>query len=91
VGAGRLPPATGVPEGIGCCTAEDSGGVVTAKADTTGAFTGPEGPEGWIFAGGISSRESSLRERFCCETEASIGAMEGDVVDELCIDFAGRT
>ena len=65
--------------------------MVTAKANTTGAFTGPEGPEDWIFAGGISSKESSLRERFCCETEVSIGAVEGDVVDELCLDVVWRS
>ena len=65
--------------------------MVTAKADTTGASTGPEGPEGWIFAGGASSKESSLRERFCCVTEVSIGVVEGDVEDEFCMDVVGQS
>ena len=65
--------------------------MVTAKADTTGASSGPEGPAGGILAGGVYSKESSLRERFCWVTEVSIGAVQGDVKDEVGLDVVERS
>lgn len=51
----------------------ESGVVVVAIASTTGASTSPEeGLQGWTSAERLPSRESSLREHFCFEAEASM-------------------
>lgn len=66
-GAGKLTPAVRVPEGTVVSVV-----VVAAEADTTGVSAGElEGLGCWVLAG-VPSRESLLREHFCCASNVSM-------------------